>query len=125
MERKKILIVDDEEEVLLLLEKYLVREGYDVITAATGREAVIKARSLSPHLILMDIVLPDIDGPEVVKKLQEKHETSKIPVIFLSGIVSKEEGKEPDIKVGNDEYDAMGKPFLVKDLLKKIETAIS
>ena len=125
MNFKKILVVDDDEEILQLVDQKLVAAGYPVISVKTGREAVYKAKDISPGLILMDIVLPDIDGAEAVKELQDDPITKGIPVIFLSGIVTKEEGEEkPGVTVGGTRYPALGKPFSAQELLAMVKMYI-
>ena len=117
MAGKKILVVDDEQAILDVLEKKLSVDGYEVLTAATGRDAFEKARSHLPDLILMDIVLPDIEGSVVVRNLQYDQATQRIPVVFLTGIVSRDVGqKQTDITVGGREYRAIGKPFTYREL---------
>ena len=121
MSGTKILIVDDEEEVLNLLYRRLSVLGYQVIKATRGREAMTKVKVYAPHIILMDIVLPDIHGSEVVKLLKEDPQTNQIPVIFLSGIVSKDpETQESTVRVGEKEYPAIPKPFTLDELLIEI-----
>ena len=82
---KKILVVDDEENIRKLLEARLKANQYLVITASTGAEALEKAESEAPDLILLDIMMPELDGLEVLRKLKSKFETSSIPVIMLTG----------------------------------------
>lgn len=121
----KILIVDDEEEVVNLLYKKFTELGFQVIEARRGKEALAKARVYSPHLILMDIVLPDIHGSEVVKSLRQDHSTAQIPVIFLSGIVTKDPGsQETTVNVGSEEFPALPKPFTFEELLTEIRKVV-
>lgn len=125
MANAKVLIVDDEEEILNLLYKKLSAYGYQVILATRGKEAVTKTKLYSPHVILMDIVLPDIHGSEVVQQLKEDPTTDHIPVIFLSGIVTKDpETGESTVRVGNQEYPAIPKPCTMEELLKEIRKFI-
>lgn len=121
MIKRKILIVDDEDEILKLLKDKLSKAGYQITTAKDGKGAIAQLQVALPDLILMDIVLPDLDGPEVVHKLQSDPRTKHIPVIFISGIIAKEGGKDPEIRVGESEYDAIGKPFFFNELIRKIE----
>ena len=124
MAHGKILIVDDEEDFLNLLDKRLAALGYQIIRATRGREAITKTKVYAPHIILMDIVLPDIHGSEVVKLLKEDPLTDQIPIIFLSGIVSKDPGTEKTVvMVGDKEYPAIPKPFTIDELLKEIKKA--
>jgi len=124
MEPKIILVVEDEEEMLELVEKKLTGEGYQVITSANGKDALEKAQKFIPNLILMDIVLPDTDGAEVVKALQSSTTTQYIPVIFLSGIVGAGESEAPEIKVGDQIYQAIGKPFTSEKLLSGVKSVL-
>ena len=125
MAAKIILVVGDEKEVLDWLEKRLSGETYVVLMALTAREALEKARRHKPDLILMDIVLPDIEGSEVVRILAEDSLTAHIPVIFMSGIVSKEdEHTRIELNVGGRLYRAVSKPFEFEELLKEIQKTL-
>ena len=118
---KKILVVDDEDEILQILDKKLSAEGYHVLRARQGREAVEKARTKVPDLILMDIVLPDIDGAEVVVMLKDSPATQNIPVVFLSGIAVTGEAPVSEITVGGRRFTAIAKPFSFDKLLRTIQ----
>ncbi len=126
MSEKKVLVVDDEEEMLQLIEKALSGEGYAVTTAATAGDAMDKARGVIPDLILIDIVLPDMEGPEAVRILGEDPLTEKIPVVFLSGIVTREnEGSAcSEVRVGETLYKALSKPFSSRELMIEVRKAI-
>ena len=123
-ENKKILIVDDEEDILNLLSRKLAHAGYQVVKASTGKEAVQKTKQYAPNLILLDIVLPDIDGADVVKLLEEEPALRKIPVIFMSGIISKEDDTKPFITIGGVKYTAIPKPFNYEDMLAEIQKVL-
>ena len=121
MNNLKILVVDDEEEVLSLLYRKLSDLGFQVIRATRGKEAITKTKVYAPNIILMDIVLPDIHGSEVVKLLKEDPKTDQIPVIFLSGIVSKDpDNPHTTVMVGREEFPALPKPFTLDELLTEI-----
>ena len=125
MAAKIILVVDDEKEVLDWLEKRLSSETYVVLMALTAKEALEKARRHKPDLILMDIVLPDMEGSEVVRILAGDSLTAHIPVIFMSGIVSKEdEHTQIELNVGGRLYRAVSKPFEFEALLKEIQETL-
>lgn len=125
MAERKILVVDDEKEVLDFLDKKLSAQDYEVLRAETAAEALEKTRKFLPHLILMDIVLPDMEGPEAVRQLAEDPLTKDIPVIFLSGIVSREEETaHPELNVGGRLYLAISKPFAFGELLGEIRKKI-
>ena len=124
MNPKKILIVDDEEKILELLEKKLSIERFGVVTATRGQEAVEKATAYLPDLILMDIMLPDLDGAEAVRMLKDNASTANIPIIFLSGIAPKESDGKSWINVGGDRYQALAKPFSFEDLMQEVRNAL-
>ena len=125
MAAKIILVVDDEKEVLDWLEKKLSSEAYVVLMALTAKEALEKARRHKPDLILMDIVLSDMEGSEVVRILAGDPLTAHIPVIFMSGIVSKEdEHAQIELNVGGRLYRAVSKPFEFEELLKEIQETL-
>lgn len=126
MSEKRILVVDDEEELLGLIDDALSNEGYEVTTAATAEDAVDKARTLVPDLILIDIVLPDMEGPEAVRILSEDSSTSHIPAIFLSGIITRDSNNEAtsEVRVGERLYKALSKPFSSVELMSEVRKAI-
>lgn len=126
MPDKKILVVDDEEELLDLIDKALSAEGFDVVTATTARDAIDKARSTTPDLLLIDIILPDMEGPEAVRKLNEDSATQNIPAIFLSGIVTrdKEDNASSEVRVGDRLYTALAKPFSSQELMEQVHKVI-
>ena len=117
MAKENILIVDDEEDVLELVRYNLVKEGYGVKTATTGEEALTKARSQVPELIVLDLMLPGVDGLEVCKKLKSDSKTQNIPIIMLTA-----KGEESDIvtglELGADDY--VTKPFSPKVLVARV-----
>ncbi len=116
----KILIVDDDEGILNLLEKKLVSERYQVFKSICAQDAIAKAKLYLPDLILMDIMLPDLDGPEAIIVLEQDPLTRHIPVIFLSGIITKDITGNTTIKVSGREYPAIPKPVNIKELLNEI-----
>lgn len=120
---KKILFVDDDVEVVDMIRTRLKNDGYDVVVSHTARDAIIQARAHLPDLILMDIVLPDMDGAEVIRELHDHRVTIGIPVIFLSGIVGMESGA--DIVVAGRSYEAIGKPFTYAQLKSRIENVLA
>src|SRR5262249_59896317 len=82
--KKKILVVDDEDDILHFLELVLKEKGYDVVTASSGHEALTAAQIEKPDLVLLDIMMPQMDGWEVLKLLRVDEETTHIPVAMLS-----------------------------------------
>jgi two-component system, OmpR family, alkaline phosphatase synthesis response regulator PhoP len=84
MSQKKILIADDEEDVKLIVQLFLESRGYSVVTAYDGLDAIAMAESENPDLILLDIMMPVIDGLEVARRLKNNEKTRHIPIIMLS-----------------------------------------
>ncbi|HBG78561.1 MAG TPA: DNA-binding response regulator [Phycisphaerales bacterium] len=121
MANEKILIVDDEEDVLELVRYNLDKNGYKVETAATGEQALAKAGAKLPDLIILDLMLPGIDGLDVCKKLKNDTKTQNIPVIMLTA-----KGEETDIvtglELGADDY--VTKPFSPKVLVARIRRVL-
>ena len=121
MADNKILVVDDEEDILELVRYNLAREGYRVVCAATGEQALNKAGSEPFDLIVLDLMLPGIDGLEVAKKLKSKPETRHIPIIMLTA-----KGEEADIvtglELGADDY--VTKPFSPRILVARVKAVI-
>ena len=126
MSDKKILVVDDEKELLELIDKVLSNEGYAVTTATTAEDAMSKARTIEPDLILIDIVLPDKEGPEAIRILNEDSSTDQIPAIFLSGIITRESNDKAstEVRVGERLYKALSKPFTAEELMTEVRKAI-
>ena len=125
MAAERILIVDDEEEMLKLLNIELKTEGYRVWMARSGREAIRRTEVVSPDFILLDVMLPDMTGGDVVKALKEKPATSRIPIIFLTALFSKKEEKEQaKLNVGDQQYLTIAKPVTAEDLQAQIKTAL-
>ncbi|MBN2455157.1 MAG: response regulator [Sedimentisphaerales bacterium] len=117
MPKENILIVDDEEDVLELVRYNLDKNGYRTVTAATGEDALAKARTKLPDLVILDLMLPGIDGLEVCKKLKIDTKTQNIPIIMLTA-----KGEEADIvtglELGADDY--VAKPFSPKVLVARV-----
>jgi DNA-binding response OmpR family regulator len=114
---KKILVVDDEPDVASLLSLMLTTQGYAVVTAGDGEEALAKARSEMPDLILLDVMLPKMDGYKVAHMLKSDAKYKQIPIIMLTANVQ-EKSKESSLAAGADDYAA--KPFDAAELLAKI-----
>lgn len=121
MAREKILVVEDEEDILELIKYNLVKEGYQVTTAASGEEAVKAAQRSVPELILLDIMLPGMDGLEVCRVLKHDPATMKTPIIMLTA-----KGEESDIvaglELGADDY--MTKPFSPKVVIARVRNLL-
>jgi len=114
---ERVLIVDDEEDVLELVRYNLDRSGYQVETAASGEEALAKTKRKLPDLIVLDLMLPGIDGLEVCKKLKSDVKTESVPIIMLTA-----KGEETDIVTGLElgAEDYVTKPFSPKVLVARV-----
>ncbi|HKB87213.1 MAG TPA: response regulator [Ignavibacteriaceae bacterium] len=118
---KKILVIDDLPENVFLLQDRLESEGYEVITAYEGKSGLNKAISEQPDLILLDIMMPDITGLEVCKKLVTNEESSHIPIILVTAKIEAEDIKE-GLEAGA--FDYIKKPFNRIELLARVKSAL-
>ena len=112
---KKILVVDDEKSIVDILKLNLQNEGYTVYEAYDGEEAVLKAGSVEPDLILLDVMLPKLDGFSVCKKIRE---TSTVPILMITAR-EEEVDKVLGLELGADDY--VTKPFSVRELMARIK----
>ena len=117
--KKKILVVDDEDDILNSLELVLQEKGYEVLTAGGGQEALTQAQMAKPDLVLLDIMMPQMDGWEVLKLLRVDDETAKVPVAMLSARTDAQD-RVQGLQEGAVDY--IFKPFSLEDLLNKIES---
>ncbi|SDY32302.1 response regulator [Tindallia californiensis] len=118
---KVILVVDDEENILELIRFNLERSGYDVLVAGNGSEALSVLDSRSVDLVVLDLMLPDIDGVEICKTIRRSEEYSNLPIIMLTA-KSEEIDRILGLELGADDY--MTKPFSVKELAARIKTIL-
>lgn len=118
---KTILVVDDEEDILELVKFNLAREGFHIESTVTGEKALKKAASLLPDLIILDLMLPGIDGLEVTRRLKGDDRTRAVPVIMLTA-----KGEEADIvtglELGADDY--VIKPFSPRILSARVKAVL-
>ncbi len=121
MAKERVLVIEDEEDILALVHYNLAREGYEVTCATSGEEGLKKACEIEPDLILLDLMLPGIDGMEVCRRLKKERRTASIPLIMVTA-----KGEEADVvtglELGADDY--VTKPFSTKVLLARIKTVI-
>lgn len=121
MARESILVVEDEEDIRELLRYNLEKEGYQVSCAVTGEEALQAVRRRPPDLILLDLMLPGMDGLEVCRSLKAEPQTRRLPLVMLTA-----KGEEADIvaglELGADDY--VTKPFSPRVLLARLRAAL-
>jgi len=125
MSGAKLLVVDDEPDAMIILAKTLKARGYEVLIASNGFDAIAMAKTQKPDLILLDILMPGIDGTEVAAELQEEKTTKDIPIIFLTCLVTKKTEQ-----IGAQYHDVnkrgfMAKPYNLDDLLAEINRLLS
>ena len=123
---KKILVIDDDPVTVRMLEKVLRRDRYEVIKALNGKTGLAKAKDEVPFLILLDVLMPDMNGMEVARKLKGDLATKDIPIIFLTITIplEKDKGRET-INVDGTLYRAMAKPMHTAKLLSMIRKEIN
>lgn len=121
MSKETILIVDDEEDILELIKFNLKGEGYNILQAMTGEEAIKIAKQSGPDLIVLDLMLPGIDGLEVTRYLKNKDATTNIPIVMLTA-----KGEESDIVTGLElgANDYISKPFSPRELTARIRAIL-
>ena len=122
MGKKTILAVDDEPEMLSLLEKRLVAAGYEVLTATNGKEAIEVAKREVPALIILDILMPGMDGSETAAILHEDPKTRNIPIFFLTCLFTKREERLEGHAIGRNFF--VAKPYEPSELLAEIAKLI-
>ena len=115
--KKRVMIVDDDPDALALMEKMLTDEGFELIKVSNATEVGLKAAQLSPDLILLDFLMPEIDGFEVCRALRDNELTRSTPIMAVT-CLTKEQEIERIFACGADEY--LPKPFKVDQLLEKV-----
>jgi two-component system cell cycle response regulator len=118
---KRILVIDDLPENVFMLQDRLEHEGYEIITAYDGKGGIEKAQSELPDLILLDVMMPDINGIEVCKTLVNNKKTSEIPIILVTAKTGAEDTKD-GLDAGA--YDYIKKPFNKIELLARVKSAL-
>lgn len=121
MGKEKILVVDDEKDIVELVHYNLEKEGYKISCAYSGEECLENVKTELPDLIILDLMLPEIDGIDVCKFLKNNPQTSRIPIIMLTA-----KGEESDIvlglELGSDDY--ITKPFKIRELLARVKAVL-
>ncbi|MFN2265303.1 MAG: response regulator transcription factor [Anaerolineales bacterium] len=115
---KSILVVDDEKRILSLLKAYLEQQGFSVVTAANGQDALYLARQQKPDLIILDVLMPEMDGYEFMRQHRKERET---PIILLTAKVE-EDDKVIGLELGADDY--ITKPFSPRELTSRVRAVL-
>ena len=118
MSANKILIVDDDSNIVELIRLYLEKEGFETVTAANGRQALEKFSSEAPALIVLDVMMPEMDGWQVCREIRK---TSEVPIIMLTA-KGETFDKVLGLELGADDY--MVKPFETKELIARIKAVL-
>ena len=121
-EKQRILVIEDQAPMRRNIALLLEMEGYEVVTAANGREGLNKVRESKPHLVVCDVMMPEMDGHAVIQALREDPETALIPFVFLTA-----KGDKNDVRLGMnygaDDY--LTKPIVREDLLAAVTTRLT
>jgi diguanylate cyclase (GGDEF)-like protein len=120
MGKGRILVVEDDTDISNMLSIYFKSQGYEVVVTARGGEAMDRCRAQLPHVIVLDIMLPDIDGYEVCSRLRTNLRTSHIPIIFLTQKDERSD-KIAGLELGADDY--ITKPFDIEELRLRVQNA--
>jgi DNA-binding response OmpR family regulator len=119
---KIILVVDDEPDIVKIVELWLSANNYEVHTAHNGVEGLSKCKLIRPDAVILDIMMPDMDGSTVADEMKNDPNTSNIPVIFLTGAVKASEVPKSH-KIGGQYF--LAKPFRGEEMLKMLEIVLS
>lgn len=120
--KTRILVVDDDQTLLDMYKERLEAGGYEVITAANGEEGLARAVDHLPHCILLDILMPKVNGFDVLENLKMNEETKNIPIIMLTALVQ-ESNKQKGLSEGADDY-IIKSEIMPKDVIQRIEGVI-
>lgn len=118
--KRKILVVDDDPEIIILLQIGLEKYGFEVVSGKDGKEAIDLTRTHQPDLILMDVMMPDVDGFEACKAIKREQAIGFIPIIFVTA-----KGSLPDIVEGlkfGDDY--LAKPFNIHEVIARVRSML-
>lgn len=123
---KRILLIDDDHDMADLVKAILTSEGYGTLQAFSSQEGIETAKRERPDLILMDIMLPGMNGGEAVKILKSEPLVRDIPVIFLTALLSgSEEAEQDGVVIDGHRYRVIGKPFEIKHLLETVKLVLN
>lgn len=121
IDNRRLLLIDDDPNLILLVKDYLEFQGYDVLTATNGQDALSVLEDYIPDMIICDIMMPEMDGYTLVEKIRQKPRTSWIPVLFLSA-KGQTQDRVRGLNIGADVY--MVKPFEPEELVAQVESSL-
>ena len=119
---KKILVIEDDPATSRLVDYSLRHEGYQVITAANGLEGIRKAHNESPDLVILDVMLPGMDGFEICHQLRSEPDTAQLPILMFSA-KAQEIDRDTGLKVGADDY--LAKPAAPADIVDRVQKLLA
>lgn len=114
----KVLVIEDEEKILNVIEAYLLKEGYEVFKALNGIDGLNSFKNISPHLVILDLMLPGLSGEEICKGIRS---TSDVPIIMLTAKIN-EDSKVEGFSLGADDY--VTKPFSPRELIQRVRAIL-
>ncbi|MBS3732822.1 MAG: response regulator [Desulfobacterales bacterium] len=119
--RKKVLVIDDEEDFCFFVRENLANTGrFEVVIATKGLRGIELAEVEAPDIILLDMVMPDMGGEEILEKLRENRRTAEIPVVFLTALATRQDtGSEVFKKIGDSYF--VAKPVRTRELIRAID----
>jgi DNA-binding response OmpR family regulator len=120
--RKRVLLVEDTDSVQLMVKRWLTGDGYDVDVASDGREALEQARSNVPDLILLDVMMPGLNGYAVCRELRESEQTKKTPIIIITALPTAVDSKEGKLSGANE---VLVKPLNREDILRRVRAYLA
>ena len=120
----KILVADDDENILSSLSSVLSLEGYDVVTASNGEETLSKIKKESPDLLILDLMMPEMDGASVAFDLNSKSSGKKIPIIIVSGLVLEDHANARAFGTNSTNSFFLKKPFEINELIELVAKAL-
>ena len=119
---KKILVIEDDPATTRLVDYSLRHEGYQVVTASNGLEGIRKAHNEAPDLIILDVMLPGMDGFEICHRLRSEPDTAKLPILMFSA-KAQEIDKDTGLEVGADDY--LPKPAAPAEIVSRVENLLA
>ena len=122
----RIILIDDDQDLPELTRSFLVNEGYEVLIFHEAESAIAEIKRHKPDLILMDVMLPGINGAEAIQEIRKDPKLHNIPVIFLTGLVSSQDKDlmEIGVNVAGLKYKILAKPYGSKELLELVENML-
>ena len=117
-----VMVVDDDQHLLTTITDFLRFEGFDVVAAGDGKQALEKLRTVRPDVIMLDVMMPEMDGGDVAQAIRAKPGLKHVPIIFTTAVVSKSEERMHGGNIGGESF--LAKPFRLDELTARIREAL-